>query len=77
MREALDDPHVRASDYFTRVDFPGVGDAPVAATPVKLHGTPGAVVRRAPTLGEHNEEVLFELGYSKGEIDALFREKVV
>ena len=47
---------------------PGIGKAPIAATPVKLHGTPGTVRRRAPTLGEHSDEILSELGYSKADI---------
>jgi crotonobetainyl-CoA:carnitine CoA-transferase CaiB-like acyl-CoA transferase len=71
MREALDDPHVQASDIFTTVEFPGIGNAPVGATPVKLHGTPGEVRTRAPMLGEHNDEILSELGYSAVEIEAL------
>ncbi len=25
MRETLDDPHVKAGDFFTEIDFPGVG----------------------------------------------------
>jgi crotonobetainyl-CoA:carnitine CoA-transferase CaiB-like acyl-CoA transferase len=77
MRQALDDPHVRKNDIFTNVDFPGIGEAPVAATPVKLHGTPGEVRRRAPTLGEHNDEILHELGYSVEEIGDLRRSGAV
>jgi crotonobetainyl-CoA:carnitine CoA-transferase CaiB-like acyl-CoA transferase len=77
MREALEDPHARASDILTPVEFPGIGKAPVASTPVKLHGTPGTVRRRAPMLGEHSDEILGELGYSANEIDDLRTSGVV
>jgi crotonobetainyl-CoA:carnitine CoA-transferase CaiB-like acyl-CoA transferase len=76
-REALEDPHVRAGDFFAATDFPGVRGAMVAATPVKLHDTPGTVRRRAPLLGEHGSEILRELGYSAMEIAALRREGAV
>ena len=71
MREALADPHVKASGFFVESEFPGIGRAPVVAPPVTLHATPGEVRHRAPMLGEHNEEVLRELGYSNDAIEAL------
>ena len=77
MRETMADPHVKAGDFFTSVDFPGLGRAPIAATPVKLHGTPGEVRLRPPMLGEHNDEVLRELGYSAEEIAALVADGTV
>jgi len=76
-RQTLADPHVQASALFTTVDFPGIGKAPVAATPVKLHATPGSVRMRPPVLGEHTDEVLGELGYSASEITALKRSGAV
>ena len=76
-RQTLDDPHVKAGGFFTEIDFPGIGKAPVAATPVKLHGTPGEVRARPPMLGEHTDLVLRELGYSAAEIAALKAEGAV
>ena len=76
-RQTLDDPHVKGGDFFAEVDFPGIGKAKVAATPVKLHGTPGTVRTRPPMLGEHTDEVLRELGFSGMEIAALRKEGAV
>ena len=77
MREALDDVHVKAGDFFHAIAFPGLPNARVAATPVKLHDTPGEIRTRPPLLGEHTNEVLRELGYSAMEIAALQQEGAI
>jgi len=40
-------------------------------TPFSLSQTPPAIHRRAPTLGEHTDQIMKELGYSDADIAAL------
>ena len=68
----LDDPQVKARGLLHDVAYPGMSQAvPLAATPVRLSGTPGEIRQRAPTPGEHTDEILGELGYSSADIAAL------
>jgi crotonobetainyl-CoA:carnitine CoA-transferase CaiB-like acyl-CoA transferase len=70
--EALADPHVRGSGLLADVPYPGLADAvPVLRTPVRLSETPGEIRSRAPTLGEHTDAILGELGYAPAEIERL------
>lgn len=71
-QEALDDPHVRAMGFFKPLDYPGLKQpAPVIETPFRMSLTPGVIHSRAPSLGEHTDAILLELGYTATEIDAL------
>lgn len=45
--------------------------ADVIGVPAGFSKTPGAIRRPPPERGEHSREVLGEIGYSAGEIDAL------
>ena len=58
--EALSDPHSVARDMVQEVDHPAAGRSKTLGVPVKLSGTPGAIRRPAPMLGEHTGEVLAE-----------------
>jgi crotonobetainyl-CoA:carnitine CoA-transferase CaiB-like acyl-CoA transferase len=67
--EVLNDPHVQARELLKQVDYPSSPKpVPLANTPVRLSETPGAIERRAPTLGEHTDQVLLELGFTQTEI---------
>jgi crotonobetainyl-CoA:carnitine CoA-transferase CaiB-like acyl-CoA transferase len=67
--EVLNDPHVKARALLKQVDYPGSpAPVPLANTPVLLSETPGSIERRAPTLGEHTDQVLLELGFTRAEI---------
>lgn len=77
-QQVLDDPHVAARGLFQPMAYPGAErPAPVMGTPVHLSATPGSVRHRAPTLGEHTDSLLDELGYSAAEIEALREQRVV
>ena len=77
-QDVLNDPHVAATGMLHRLDYPGLGQpAPVMGPPVSLSLTPPTIRHRAPTLGEHTDQLLTELGYTPEEIQMLRSERVV
>ncbi len=59
------------------VSHPALGELLVQAPPVVLSRTPGSVRLPAPDTGQHTDEILGELGYSRAEIAAFHQDGVV
>lgn len=74
--EASNDPDVLANGYVTHVDHPKHGKLKVHGTPWQFSETP-AKPGIAPELGQHNDAVLGELGFSAAEVADLRARKII
>ncbi len=75
--EALSQPQVRHRQMVVEVKHPTVGKVKQTGVAVKLSDTPGSIRLAPPTLGQHTDPILRELGYSTNEIEALRGERVI
>jgi crotonobetainyl-CoA:carnitine CoA-transferase CaiB-like acyl-CoA transferase len=75
--EVFDDPQVRHLDSFYAVPHPTEGEVCGVNPPVFLDGTRPGTIAPPPTLGEHTDAVLTELGLSAEDIAELRAQKVV
>ena len=69
--EAFESEHGKVRQMRMEIDHPIEGKVPNIGFAVKLSGTPQQVRRHPPLLGEHNAEVLGELGISADELAEL------
>lgn len=78
IEDIFNDPHYKARENIVEVEHPRLGKVKVPGIVPKFSKTPGSIRRRAPELGEHNEEILGErLGLSEEEINALKEQGVI
>jgi len=70
-QEVVDDPQLRFNDMVVPLEGAGGKLTTTISSPIQVQGVGKVAAKRAPTLGEHNGEVLEQLGFSPAEIDAL------
>ncbi len=71
--EVMQDPNLEDREFWTDVEYPEIGKTFRHPDPAAIfNGSPWKISRRAPLIGEHNQEILCgELGLSETEFNAL------
>jgi len=77
MAEAFDHPQIKAREMAVEVEHPTAGATRVLGFPPKLSGTPAIVRKPSPTLGQHTDEVMKEIGKNEEEIGLLRKEAII
>jgi crotonobetainyl-CoA:carnitine CoA-transferase CaiB-like acyl-CoA transferase len=70
-QEVINDPQLQANDIVVPLEGAGGKLTSTISSPIQVHGVAKVSARRAPALGEHNDEVLRQLEFSMNEIDDL------
>jgi crotonobetainyl-CoA:carnitine CoA-transferase CaiB-like acyl-CoA transferase len=63
--QTLNDPHIKEREMVIKYDHPVAGSIQNLGFPAKFSETPGQLMRPAPLLGQHNHEILEEIGYKQ------------
>ena len=69
--DVIKDPQLRENDIVVPLEGAGGDLTSTISSPIRVAGVTKAPARRAPELGEHNDEVLKELGFDATQIDGL------
>jgi crotonobetainyl-CoA:carnitine CoA-transferase CaiB-like acyl-CoA transferase len=75
--ETAHDPQAIANHFFADVVYPGGDEIKLLNTPVKFRENPAAIKGPAPRVGQHTEEILFELGYNGNDMARLKADGVI
>ncbi len=75
--DLVSDPHYRARGVWETIEHPLAGTFEYPGRPFIMSETPRPPARRAPMLGEHNAEVLGELGVDASDFPQLYADGVI
>jgi crotonobetainyl-CoA:carnitine CoA-transferase CaiB-like acyl-CoA transferase len=76
-RSLAEHPQLVARDFLEEIEHPVVGMQATMGVPFRYRSVKSWLCRTAPMLGEHNGEILRELGLSDAEIQELVARKVI
>ena len=77
LADVFSDPQVLHRDMFLEIPHPTLGSVKQTGLPIKFSRTPGGLDQHPPLLGEHNQAILLDLGYSESEIQELVTRSVI
>ena len=69
--EVVKDPQLRENDIVVPIEGAGGNLKFTISSPIQVHDVAKVPAKRAPEIGEHNEEILEELGFDSNEIEGL------
>jgi crotonobetainyl-CoA:carnitine CoA-transferase CaiB-like acyl-CoA transferase len=69
--EVVNDPQLRANNIVVPLEGAGGKLTHTVSSPMQVHGVAKEPARRAPSLGEHNDEILKQLGFDATQIEKL------
>jgi len=75
--ELSNDPQLIHRKMILELDHPELGKVKQPGISLKLSQTPGSIRSFGPAMGQHTEEVMLDLGYSKERIEALRKEGTI
>jgi formyl-CoA transferase len=70
-QEVINDPQLQLNDIIVPLDGAGGKLTSTISSPIQVHGVAKVSAKRAPEIGEHNEEVLRQFGFNQTEIEGL------
>ena len=74
--EVLKDPHVLQQEMLLEMNHPSIGVIKMLGFPAKLSRTPATLRLPPPLIGQHNEDILRELGYGIDAIESMGKDGV-
>ena len=78
IKMVVNDEQVNARNMIQEILHPTAGKTKIPGIPIKISGNDDKIRYPAPTLGQHNEEVLIDkLGYKKEEVEKLKEKGII